>query len=274
MRKYICIAAVCLAMASGAARAQRRGTAPKLPETVTVTRDIVYATYGKRKVLLDMYLPKTASTGKIPCIMTIHGGGWKSGDKNRFARFAAKFAENGFAAACISYRKIPEVGVVQCIEDAKASVRWVRANAAKYNIDPDRIGAFGGSAGAHLVAVLGASDKVAKLEGDGGNKGVSSKVHAVVALAVPADMTQYPRYSKNTEEAKLISPVTYVNKHSAKFLLIHATGDRVVKYTQSLALQKKLKEAGVPIELITIKSNAHGFWNGTSATAKKQSPTR
>ncbi len=271
MRKYIYIATVCLAMASGMAHAEQRRPAPKVSETVTVARDIVYATYGKRKVMLDMYLPKTENPpkGKIPCIVTIHGGGWRSGDKNRFARFASTFAENGFAAACISYRKTPEVGVPQCIKDAKAAVRWVRANARKYNIDPDRLGAFGGSAGAHLVAMLGTSDKVDKLEGDGGNKGLSSKVHAVVALAVPADMTQYPRFSKNTEEAKLISPVTHVNKDSAKFLLIHATGDRVVRYKQSIALQDKLKKAGVPVELITIKSNAHAFWNGTSPTAKK-----
>lgn len=274
MKKYICFAVACLAVVSGSIGAKRGSSAFEPPESVTVERDIVYATYGKRKVMLDMYLPNFKKSrkppkGKIPCIITIHGGGWKSGDKNRFARFASRFAENGFAAACISYRKIPEVGVPQCTEDAKASVRWVRANAKKYNIDPDRLGAFGGSAGAHLVAMLGTSAKVEKLEGDGGNKGVSSKVHAVAALAVPADMTLYPRYSKNAEEAKLISPLTYVDKDSAPFLLIHALGDRIVRHKHSVDFKKKLKEAGVPVELITIRSTNHGFWNGNSPTAKK-----
>jgi len=248
---------------------KRRSSVFKVPDSVTVARDIVYATYGDRKIMLDMYLPKNPPKGRIPCIMTVHGGGWRNGDKNKFARFASKFAENGFAAACIGYRLMPEVKVPQCIEDAKASVRWVRANAEKYNIDPDRIGAFGGSAGAHLVAMLGTSFKVEKLEGDGGNKGVSSRVHAVVALATPADMTGFGRFSKNAEEAKLISPVSYVDKDSAKFLLMHSEGDRVVPHKQSILLKDKLTKASVPVTLTTIKGGGHAFWNGNSPTAQK-----
>ncbi|MDP6636514.1 MAG: alpha/beta hydrolase [Phycisphaerae bacterium] len=247
---------------------QRTGSF-KTPDSVTVARDIVYATYGKRKVMLDMYLPKNPPAGKIPCIMTIHGGGWRNGDKNKFARFASKFAENGFAAACIGYRLMPEVKVPQCVQDAKASVRWVRANAKKYNIDPDRIGAFGGSAGAHLAAMLGTSFKVEKLEGNGGNKGVSSKVHAVVALATPADMTAFPRHAGNKETARLISPANYVDKDSAKFLLIHAEGDGVVPYKQSIILQEKLTKASVVVQLTKIEGRNHAFWNGNSPTAQK-----
>jgi len=278
MKKRICLLLVCLTLASGLVYAQRktrkppirkrRGSIFKVPDSVKVVRDIVYATYGERKVTLDLYLPRKPPAGKIPCIMTIHGGGWRSGNKNRFARFASKFAENGFAAACIGYRLMPEVKVPQCIEDAKASVRWVRANAKKYNINPDHFGAFGGSAGAHLVAMLGTSFKVEKLEGDGGNKGVSSRVHAVVALAVPSDMTAFGRYSGNAEKAKLISPVNYVDKDSAKFLLIHSE-DRVVPHKQSTLLKEKLTKAGVPVALTTIKGGGHAFWNGNSPTAKK-----
>ena len=139
----------------------------------------------------------------------------------------------------------------------------------KYNIDPDRLGAFGGSAGAHLAAMLGTSYKVEKLEGDGGNKGVSSRVHAVVALATPADMTAFGRYSGNAEEAKLISSVTYVDKDSAKFLLMHSEGDRVVPHKQSVILQEKLTKAGVPVQLTTIEGASHAFWNGNSPTAQK-----
>ena len=241
----------------------------KVPDSVKVVRDIVYATYGDRKVTLDLYLPKNPPSGKIPCIMTVHGGGWRNGNKNTFARFASTFAENGFAAACIGYRLMPEVKVPQCVQDAKASVRWVRANAKKYNIDPDRLGAFGGSAGAHLVAMLGTSFKAEKLEGDGGNKGISSRVHAVVALATPADMTAFGRFSGDAEEAKLISPVSYVDKDSAQFLLIHSKGDRVVPHKQSIILQEKLTKAGVPVQLTTIEGGGHAFWNGNSPTAQK-----
>jgi acetyl esterase/lipase len=279
MKKLVLLVTVCLVLASGVIYAQqktrkipvrkRRSSVFKVPNSVTVQRDVVYATYGDRKVTLDIYLPKNPPTGKLPCIITVHGGGWRNGDKNKFARFASKFAEKGFAAACIGYRLIPEVGVPQCIEDAKASVRWVRANAKKYNIDPDRFGAFGGSAGAHLVAMLGTSFKVDKLEGDGGNKGVSSRVHAVVAMATPADMTAFSRFSKTTEIAKLISPVTYVDKDSAKFLLIHARGDGLVPYKQSILLQDKLTKAAVAVQLITIENKSHAFWNGNSPTAQK-----
>ena len=269
MKKRICFAAVCLVIASNVFGARQRSSIFKVPDSVTVARDIVYAQYGDRKVTLDMYLPKNPPKGRIPCIITVHGGGWRNGDKNKFARFASKFAASGFATACIGYRLTPEVGVPQCIEDAKASVRWVRANAKKYNIDPDRLGAFGGSAGAHLVAMLGTSFKVDKLEGDGGNKGVSSKIHAVVAMATPADMTAFGRFTKNTEAAKMISPVTYVDKDSAKFLLIHSKGDRVVPYKQSVILKEKLTKAGVPVTLITIEGGGHAFWNGTSPTAQK-----
>jgi acetyl esterase/lipase len=247
-----------------------RSPGPKLkvPETVRVVRDIAYAKYGDREVKLDLYLPKDPPAGKLPCVVVIHGGGWRSGNKERFARFAARFAEHGFAAPCIGYRLRPEVQIRQCVEDVKASVRWVRAHAGNHNIDSGRIGAFGGSAGAHLAAMLGTSFKARQLEGTGGNEGVSSRVHAVVGMATPADMTAFGR-AGGKEDAKLISPAAYVDADSARFLLMHCTGDRVVPYKQSLLLQEKLKEAKVPVKLITIDGKSHAFWNGTSAVAAK-----
>jgi len=245
-----------------------RGPKFKVPETVRVVRDIVYARYGDREVKLDLYLPKDPPAGKLPCVVVIHGGGWRSGNKETFARFAARFAEKGFAAPCVGYRLRPEVRIRQCVEDVKASVRWVRANAGKYNIDSDRIGAFGGSAGAHLAAMLGTSFKARRLEGAGGNEGVSSRVHAVVGMATPADISAFAR-DKTKEDAKLISPAAYVDPDSARFLLMHCTGDRVVPYKQSLLLQQKLEKAKVPVRLITIDGKSHAFWNGTSSVAAK-----
>jgi acetyl esterase/lipase len=271
MTKRLCFAAACLLLATGSLCAKQKTPDAKSPDSVKVVRDIVYATYGDRKVMLDLYLPNQTKTpkAKIPCIMTIHGGGWQNGDTTKFAPFARAFAENGFAAACITYRLLPAVGIPQCIQDAKASVRWVRANAKKYNIDTERIGAFGGSAGAHLAAMLGTSFKAEKLEGDGGNKGVSSRVHAVVALATPADMTVIRIFSRNIAAARSISPACYVDKDSAQFLLMHAKGDRLVPYAQSLILQEKLTKAGVPVTLTTINSSNHPFWYEISATARK-----
>jgi acetyl esterase/lipase len=258
----------------GAARKQPAKTKKqppfKLPDTVKIERNIVHATYGERKVMMDLYLPKDAPAGKIPCIMTIHGGGWRNGSKEKFARQAAAFAENGFAAACVGYRLRPEVDIPQCIEDVKAATRWMRANAAKYNIDPDRFGAYGGSAGAHLAAILGTSFKAKQLEGKGGNEGVSSRVHAVVALATPSDFTRFGRaFQGDKDTAKRISPITYVDADSAQFLLMHARGDRTVPYSQSTLLLEKLRAAKVPAALTTIETQSHAFWNGTSKTAAK-----
>jgi pectinesterase len=239
-------------------RALRRS----LPDTVRVERDIVYAKYGDREVMLDLYLPKRPAGEKIPCIVVIHGGGWRSGDKTRFAAQAAYFADKGFAAACIGYRLLPEVTFPAPVVDCKAAVRWVRANAAKYGIDPDRIGATGGSAGGHLTAMLATSSGVKELEGDGGNGGVSSRIQAAVAMATPADMGQFAqRHGVEAASAALISPVTHVTKDSAPILLLHGTGDKLVPMGQSELLLEKYKQAGAAAELVKIEGGSHAFWN-------------
>lgn len=232
-----------------------------MPDSVKVERDIVYAKYGEREVKLDLYLPKKPAAEKIPCIVVIHGGGWRSGDKTRFASIATALADQGFAAACIGYRLLPEVQFPAPVVDCKAAVRWVRANAAKHGIDPARIGATGGSAGGHLVAMLGTSHNEPKLEGDGGNPGVSSRVQAVVAMATPADMTRFAARSGTEKSiATLISPVTHVSKDSAPTLLLHSDADRTVPMEQSELLLRKLQEAKVPAELVKMGAS-HAFWN-------------
>ncbi len=266
------VAILALASAAFAQPAQKKGKAaadpegqpPRraLPASVKVERDIVYARYGTREVKLDLYLPKQAASEKIPCIVVVHGGGWRSGDKNRFAGIAGALAEQGFAAACIGYRLLPEVEFPAPVLDCKAAVRWVRANAAAHGLDPDRIGAMGGSAGGHLVAMLGTSDTVAALEGEGGNAGVSSRVQAVVAMATPADLTRMAdRQKLGAELAQLISPVTHVTKNSAPLLLLHGTKDALVPMAQSELLLEKYRAAGASAELVKIEGGAHAFWN-------------
>jgi pectinesterase len=239
-----------------------------VPDSVKVERDLVYARYGEREVKLDLYLPKQPAGAKIPCIVVIHGGGWRQGDKTRFAPIAIRLAEQGFGAACIGYRLLPEVQFPAPVQDCKAAVRWVRANAGKYGLDPDRIGAMGGSAGGHLVAMLGTSYKEPKLEGDGGNAGVSSRVQAVVAMATPADMTRFgDRSQLGKELLALISPVTHVDKDSAPTLLMHGDDDRTVPMQQSELLLEKYKQAGVTADLVKILGAPHAFWNGPQWSA-------
>jgi acetyl esterase/lipase len=232
------------------------------PESVRVDRDIVYAKYGDREVKLDLYLPKVPPEKPLPCIVVIHGGGWRSGDKQRFARQAIYLAEHGYAAACIGYRLLPEVSFPAPIEDCKAAVRWVRANAKKYDIDPERIGATGGSAGGHLTAMLASSHKVAELEGNGGNAGIASRVQAAVGMATPADMSRFAQMNRLEKDvASLVSPLTHVDADSAPILLIHSDADGTVPHEQSVRLQAKYKAAGVRAELVTINGAPHAFWN-------------
>lgn len=234
-----------------------------VPDTVKVERDIVYAKYGDREVKLDLYLPKNPASEKIPCIVVVHGGGWRSGDNKRFGHIASHLADQGFAAACIGYRLLPEVQFPAPVVDCKAAVRWVRANAEKYGVDADRIGAIGGSAGGHLVAMLATSHNESKLEGDGGNAGVSSRVQAVVAMATPADMTRFAsRTNLEKEIVALISPVTHVSKESAPILLLHGTKDNTVPMQQSELLLEKYKQAGASASLVKVQDANHAFWNG------------
>jgi pectinesterase len=260
---------------SGATGAAKKGSAGKgknpegvplrrqLPASVKVERDLVYARYGDREVKLDLYLPKQPAAAKIPCIVVIHGGGWRSGDKTRFAAQAAYLADQGFAAACIGYRLLPEVTFPAPIVDCKAAVRWVRANAKKHGLDPDRIGATGGSAGGHLTAMLATSHQEKKLEGEGGHASFSSRIQAAVAMATPADLARLgERAGFDSKLAALVSPVTYVDRQTAPMLLLHSDTDRTVPYAQSELLLRKLQENGVPAELVKIPNAPHAFWNG------------
>ncbi len=232
-----------------------------LPETVEVQKDIIYAQYGDRKLPLDLYRPKAKPAGLMPGIVVIRGGGWRAGDKNAFAHIAAGLAARGFAAACIEYRVMPEVTVREEVNDSKAAVRWMRAEAKKYGINPDAIGAIGGSAAGHLVGLLATSYKAKELEGDGGHPGVSSRIQAVVPMAGVFDFETMPRMAPEIQKfAKLVAPINYLDKDAAPFLLIHSNEDKSVPLAQSEQILARLKKLGVPAELVVIDKAPHGFW--------------
>jgi acetyl esterase/lipase len=156
---------------------------PEPPGEITIIRDILYGDIenGDRN-LLDLYLPSNP-VGRIPVIIWIHGGGLTTGDKGMAGQGLGLVYE-GFALVGINYRLIPDAYLPTQIYDAKAAVRWVRANADTYNLDPDNIGVLGGSAGAMIAAGIGTSGDVAALEGDvGDNLGYSSRVQAAIPLA-------------------------------------------------------------------------------------------
>jgi acetyl esterase/lipase len=232
-------------------------------------KDLAYGPADANK--LDLYLPDKADA-PTPLIVWVHGGGWLQGDKKGGP--AMPFVAKGYAVASINYRLSKEATYPAQIEDCKAAVRFLRANAKKYNLDPDRFGAWGGSAGGHLVALLGTTGDVKELDGKGDNLDVSSRVQAVCDWYGPTDLGQMggSHDKPDSPEAKLIggplqdnkdkvaraNPITYVTKTAAPFLIMHGDQDKSVPPGQSELLQEALKKAGVEVTYEVVKGAGHG----------------
>lgn len=236
------------------------GAPVPIPQGVVETKGIEYGKVGDRPLLLNLYTPEKLDK-PAPGLIFIHGGGWKAGDRSDYMYYTVRYAKRGYVAATISYRFTNEAPFPACVQDAKCAVRWMRANAAKYNVNPDKIAVIGGSAGGHLSMMVGYSSDVPELEGDGGNPGVSSRVQAVVDLYGPCDLFMegarnvdvvkmfigkpYDEASKLYEQA---SPITHITKDDPPTLVLQGTIDSTVPMAQSDELVAKLKEAGVPCE--------------------------
>ena len=150
-----------------------------------VEEDITYATWDKRALLLDLYGPEKNVSKKLPVILVVHGGGWGRGSHKGYRSFAINLAKRGFYAIAVEYRLSGEAPVPAAVYDLKACVRWVRANAAKYNFDPDAIGITGGSAGGHLSALTGVTNGDPRFEGTANHLESSSEINAVLSFYGP-----------------------------------------------------------------------------------------
>lgn len=244
------------------------------PDDVLHERDVEYSRVGER-VAMDVLRPRATSTEKHPAIVLVHGGGFRAGRRESYLPVAARLAQRGYVAAAVSYRLAPRHQFPAPVEDVKAAVRFLRANAERYGLDSQRIGAMGGSAGGHLVLFLGLTGEAAELEGTGPNREFSSKVNCVVNYYGPTDFTQ--SYSKSVDAAQVLplflgghldqnrrihqraSPLNWVTPNAAPVLSIHGTEDTYVAYEHSVWLTERLLGAGVPAELETISGAGHGF---------------
>ncbi len=236
-------------------------------ENIIARRNLVFAEYPNKKLQLDLFLPEKPLDEPIPVIVCVHGGGWVVNRRVWFEPFAQYLASKGFAAVTIDYRMLPAVRITDCVFDTKAAVRWVRANAEKYNINPGRIGAIGASAGAHLVALLGTTAEVTELEGNGGNQNVSSAVQAVVGIATPAftlstSAQRAERFGLSLEDTRLLSPYENITKTAAPLYLIHGTADKTVPAQNSQEMYDRYQEVGAYVELTWIPDEDHGFYEG------------
>lgn len=243
---------------------------------VRAMRDIEYVPSGHERQKLDLYLPAEQSKEPLPLIIWVHGGAWLGGNKNNCP--ARRFARLGYTVASINYRLSQHATFPAQIEDCKAAVRHLRANADKYNIDPNRFGAWGASAGGHLVALLGTTGGVREFD-KGENLKVSSRIQAVCDYFGPTDFTKMSGFPTQMEhdapdspEAKLIGgpvqenkdkcrradPITYVTKDDPPFLIVHGDKDPLVPHNQSEILLEALKKAKVKAKLHIVEGGGHG----------------
>ena len=259
------------------ADAQPRPGVP-LPEGTKVLKDLAYVLDGHERQKLDLYLPPAAG-GRWPLVVAIHGGAFRMGSKE--GEPAGAFVARGFAVAAINYRLSQHAIFPAQIEDAKAAVRWLRANASRYGYDPDRIASCGASAGGHLAAMLGTTGDVKAFD-VGGNLGFSSRVQAVVDFFGPTDFLQMDAHrlspqamahdTPDSPESQLVggpirdhpdrvagaNPVTYVTRDDPPFLIVHGDADSLVPHHQSELLEAALRQAGVRVRLVTIPGGPHG----------------
>jgi acetyl esterase/lipase len=260
----------------------KRPAPPGPPPGVKVLRDLPYVEGGHERNRLDLYLPEKTEA-PLPLLVWIHGGAWRAGSKEGCP--AVPFTGKGYAVASINYRFSQHALFPAQIEDCKAAIRWLRANAKKYNLDAGRIGVWGASAGGHLVTLLGTTGGVKELEGSGGNLDQSSRVQCVVDWFGPSDFASMGEQGDrpgspvaqliggpapdNKEKARQGSPLTYVGKDAAPFLIMHGDQDKVVPLAQSERLAAALKKAGAEVTLQVVKGNGHGGPGFTSPENRK-----
>jgi acetyl esterase/lipase len=260
---------------AGAGQAQESAS-PEANEGPIIYRNLPYVTNGHERQKLDLFLPKDGNN--FPLIIRIHGGAWLAGSKEMEG--PGDYVREGYAVARINYRLSQHAIFPAQIQDCKAAVRYLRANAQKYNLDPNRFAVWGPSAGGHLVALLGTTGDINEFD-VGENLTVSSRVQAVVDYFGPTDLLRMNEHrlptgmdhnSPNAPESKLIggyvadnsekaakaNPITYIKKDDPPFLIVHGDADPLVPHYQSEILEEALKKAGVPVTFYTVKGGGHG----------------
>jgi gluconolactonase len=273
IRSTLLLAALLL---SDSAFAQRVPLSSEPPESVKAELDLTYGKTPEQELKLDVYRPK-AGGDRLPACVFIHGGGWMNGNKEKFRPISIALAEKGYVVANVEYRLGRVAKYPAAVQDCSLAVRWLRANAARFGVDPARIGAWGGSAGGHLAAMVAAApthDRFLTAE----LKDVSAAVQATCVMAGPTDLTS-AKFIENLRKAKEksfafqwtgklyddapdlyreASPITHFTKATGPVLFL--TGD-LDNPDRDTAGMDKLKSLGVPTKQVILKDGKHGCWN-------------
>ncbi|MDJ0520579.1 MAG: alpha/beta hydrolase [Planctomycetota bacterium] len=284
---------VCAALAAPALLDRSEPLQASEPRIV-VHEDVMFGRGGSTELKMDLAVPRAESTPR-PAVLVLHGGGWVAGKKRDFLPIVKLLAEEGFVAATSQYRLArptinglgrsnPNPWPAQ-IEDVKCAVRYLRASAKRWNLDPERIAVMGFSAGGHLAMLLGTMDADDGLEGDGGHAKQSSRVQAVISFfgptnmgkAPPADRKQVAKLPMDEKKEALraialsavfgesfladptrASPLRYASKGDAPMLLFQGTRDRLVDPEHTVMMMDALTKARVPGKVVFHVGEGHG----------------
>ncbi|MDR8394192.1 alpha/beta hydrolase [Aliifodinibius sp. S!AR15-10] len=222
-------------------------------KTITVTEDIRYKEGDSEAWKLDLAMPANFGSGLRPALVIVHGGGWRGGSKSVdvYQKMMVDYAQQGYVTININYRLLDEAEFPACIEDVKTAVRWLRAHADQYQVDPDRIGAYGHSAGAHLAMMLAMAPESASLEGEGWNE-YSSMVNVAAAGSPPTEL------GRDTPMAKEEWwPIGYIAGDHPPLFLIQGSEDSVVRPELTEDFVEKMKDAGADIKYMKLEGG-HG----------------
>jgi acetyl esterase/lipase len=274
LRKMSLMGAGCLGLLGVLKFSEKRSAAE-----VMVLRDVEFGRYGRQVLRMDILRPRPFLGLPSPVLVWIHGGGWRRGSKRDGLKNLLFFARQGFLCASIDYRLSQDALFPAQIEDCKCAIRFLRAHAQKFNLDPNRIGVWGASSGGHLAALLGTSGGRPELEGQGGWESFSSHVQAVCDWFGPTDflkMGNFPgQIDHNSPEspeslllggsiqtrraaAERANPIAYITKNAPPFLIMHADNDPLVPFNQSQLLFNALQQSKVEASLVVVPGGGHG----------------
>ena len=263
---------------AGSDQVRGSGNRNRLPEGATLVQNVIYEKLKERDLPLDLYRPKSGKP--TPLVIWIHGGGWKSGSKAGGGPGLFQLLRRGYAVASVEYRLSGEAIFPAAVEDCKAAVSFLRLNALKYNLDPERFGAWGASAGGHLVSMLGTTNDVNDFNTHPVTQKASPKVQAVCNWYGPSDflrMNDFPSkidhdsgnspeslfiggsIQQNPKKVQRANPATYASSGDPPFLHLHGDKDQLVPWNQSEILHEALKSAGVETTLYKVVGGGHGF---------------
>jgi acetyl esterase/lipase len=235
---------------------------------VDATYGVAYVERDSGALKADVYVPR--GEGPFPGVLVVHGGAWRMGTRAQLAGIAHILAQHGLTAVAISYRLAPEHKFPAQIEDCKAAVRWMRAQAAQWKIDPEHIGGFGYSAGAHLVSLLGTTSVEDGLEGvDHPEQQPSTRLQAVVAGGAPCDFRLIPptvdglafwlggTSGEAPDQYRLASPAAFISADDPPFFFFHGEGDQLVPLFSPTFMRMALVKAGVPADMYVAPKLGH-----------------